>query len=129
MKKVLLIFIIFIMIASTLIGCSGNKNTFVFKGQSKSWTMVYTMYVTNNTHTKSDFNLKYKGTDIKKVGEVNYTINGPTEGQSNQLTLNSQGESSGNIQLIGGMPESKLGINVKIVWNNKQELLYLTKEN
>lgn len=136
MKKIVSIPVLFLLIIC-LTGCkntntntnssSNSSSTVIFQGQSRNWSMTYSMYILNNTHTKSDFTLKYKGNDINKVGTVEYNVGGTTEGQGGQLNLDNSGKSTISVKMIGGIAKSQSLINVKLAWNNKHELLALVK--
>lgn len=110
--------------------CSCSKNnvsTVVYKGESDNWSTVYTMYFTNNTHSRSDFKICYKGTDRNSIEYLEYSIDGTTEGQSGRLTLDNDGEATGTIQLIGGLPDNNTAIDVTVRWNKSVELFALAK--
>jgi hypothetical protein len=132
MKKALVcVLLTFLLIGCNLVGCAkkSTSSTVTFSGESRNFSMSYYMYIKDNLHTKSNFTLKYKGTDIKNIKTVQYSVDGPTEGQNSSLTLDNKGTAHDEIQSVGGIPENNASIKVKLVFNNTKELFNLKESN
>lgn len=108
-----------------LTGCSSSTKTLTFAGDSPNWSGKYIVIITGKTHT-SEYILKYKGTDVKSVGEVNFSISGPTEGGSDRGTLSENGEIHGQMPLLGGVPPEDKPIKVTVKWSGETELFNMT---
>jgi hypothetical protein len=74
------------------------------------------------------YTFTYNGTDDTPENEINYKIDGPTEGESGSFSLNNTNEYSGKMKMTGGIPsDSDRNIEVTITWNGRTEMTTLNK--
>lgn len=139
MKKVILIFII---CTTFLMGCQNgvaknnsvnksqdtSKNIVInYEGRSRNWAAVYKIDGNEDLHD-SYFTFRYTGEDANLVENINYSIDGPKEGESGKFIFNNTKEYTGKIRMTGGIPSSTdRDIDVKLEWNGNTELLLLRK--
>lgn len=122
-----------IICALFLVGCNSkqvvtNENVVIdFNNKSESWDVSYKIVGNEKLHD-SYFTFKYIGTDSSTVKDVKYSIDGPREGGSGTFIYeNSNGYGyTDRMKLTGGLPDNNdRGINVKVEWNGKTEILTL----
>jgi uncharacterized lipoprotein NlpE involved in copper resistance len=129
MKKIIYIVIILSLL---LVGCKNKENavgnTIInYEGKSQNWEVTYKIEGNEKKHD-SYYTFKYIGTDAKPKAEVQYSIDGPKEGESDVFLLKDKNEYSGKMKNTGGMPgDTDRGINVKLEWDGKTEILVLSK--
>lgn len=129
MKKIIYVLVILSLL---LVGCKNKENTVSdtiinYEGKSQNWEVTYKIEGNEKKHD-SYYTFKYIGTDEKPKAEVQYSIDGPKEGESDQFLLKDNNEYSGKMKNTGGMPtDTDRGINVKVEWDGKTELLVLSK--
>jgi hypothetical protein len=130
MKKYITSFVVSLGIVGCVLltGCqfdSKNIEKIVFEGESLNWQVVYTMEG-DKQHHDSYFTIKYKGEQSDSINNVDYIIDGPTEGGDGNFILPNTKEYSDKMLLTGDMPKpSDRTIVVTIKWNGQTELMAL----
>ena len=124
MKKYIMLIAICALIFA---GCGTQSVIIDYTGKSSNWDVSYKISGDEKAH-ESYYTFKYTGTDISSVKDVLYWIDGPKEGENGKLIyndLNGNGY-TGKMLIKGGLPaENGRGINVRLEWNGKKEVLIL----
>lgn len=139
MRKVILILIIctvFIMgcekggVNDNDVSRNTSKNIVInYEGTSQNWAVSYKIDGNEKLHD-SYYTFKYTGEDASSVKNVNYSIDGPKEGESGKFSINNTEGYTGKMKITGGLPSSTdRGINVEIKCNGDIELLLLKRTN
>lgn len=124
MRKITFMLVIFIIF---LIGCNNENIKLNYEGKSLNWKVSYKIDGNKKSH-ESYYTFKYIGTDNNYETEVKYSIDGPKEGETGKFTINNTNEYTGKMKITGGIPSiSDRDIKVKVVWNDKTELLTLKR--
>jgi hypothetical protein len=127
--------LIFVIIPFVLIACSTQSKTvnntskqgdqqnysLKYKGESEHWSAVLVAKVSGNEESDK-ITLKYKGTDIKTVKNINVSFilsNGSMSGKREKLnpdgTVVLKGSSNGDL------PEKEYIVKATVEWNDKKE--------
>lgn len=107
---------------------NSSKNTIIdYEGTSRNWAVSYKIIGNEKVHD-SYYTFKYTGENSNSVKDVNYSIDGPKEGEDGKFTLNDTKEFTGKMRMTGGIPSSTdRDINVDIRWNGDIEVLVLKR--
>jgi hypothetical protein len=105
-----------------------SSKTFTFSGESKNWQAILKVTQNDDGYEEQQFELHYKGNDIKAVGEITYDVDTNAGGfgisgatlDKNGLTKNTAEANSTNAKII---EESEVEVTVK--WNDNTELITL----
>lgn len=126
MKKYLLFIVIFAFIFA---GCGTQSVIIDYTGKSPSWEVSYKIVGDEKAH-ESYYTFKYTCADINSVKDVLYWIDGPKEGENGKLIYNDLNDNGYTDKMLmrGGLPsENDRGINIKLEWNGKTELMVLRR--
>lgn len=128
MRKIAIILVCLL----ALCGCSkdetsNGKIVMNLAGKSQSWEVAYEMVGDQKQH-ESNYVFSYIGGNLKDIKNVEYEIDGPTEGETGRFSLDESGIHYGKMKETGGLPtESSRDTIIKLVWNDKQETIVLKK--
>ncbi len=126
MKKYIMLFI---LCSLFLAGCGTQSVIIDYTGKSPSWEVSYKIVADEKLH-ESFYTFKYTGSDINSVKDVLYWFDGPKEGENGKLIYNNLNENGYTDKMLmrgGLLSEIDRGINVKLEWNGKTEVLILKR--
>jgi hypothetical protein len=106
-----------------------SSNTFTFNGETNNWYAVLKVTQQSNGYEEQEFELGYKGDDVRTVGEVNFEVDTNAGGFSGSgYTLNENGvlNSGDEANPTNAKITESSKVEVIVEWNGNAETILLT---